>query len=294
MKFILGVMRPPFLILGPACVFLGMCAALAATGHINPWYTVLCFVGAVLAHIAVNALNEYDDIRSGLDLKTSPTPFSGGSGTLRQDPSKANYALYTGLVATVLSLGIGIYFTVKIGWPIAVIGFLGLLIISIYTPILNRNPLLCLLAPGLGFGTLMVLGTYFVLTGHFSWVAVLASFIPFFLVSNLLLLNQFPDVEPDKTVGRRHYPIMIGRKASSVVYASFLVATYLCIILGVVLGFFPLWSLLGLVTLVFAIPTALAVLKNADNLEKLLPSLGQNVLINILTPILVGIGFLIK
>jgi 1,4-dihydroxy-2-naphthoate octaprenyltransferase len=197
-------------------------------------------------------------------------------------------------VATVLSLGIGIYFTVKVGWPIAVIGFLGLLIISIYTPILNRDPLLCLLAPGLGFGTLMVLGTYFVLTGHFSWTAVLASFIPFFLVSNLLLLNQFPDVDPDKSVGRRHYPIMIGRKASSVVYTSFLIATYVCIILGVVLGWFPLWSLLGLITLVFAVPTALAVLKNADNLEKLLPSLGQNVLINILTPILVGIGFLIK
>jgi len=139
----------------------------------------------------------------------------------------------------------------------------------------------------------MVLGTYFVLTGHFSWSALVASFIPFFLVSNLLLLNQFPDAEADATVGRRHYPILIGKKASSVVYAVFLAATYLTILLGVIFGVLPLWSLLGLVTLIFAIPTALAVLKHAENIEKLLPSLGQNVLINILTPILVGVGFLI-
>ncbi len=293
MKYILGVMRIPFLILGPACVFLGMAVAIAASGPVNPWHAALCFIGGVLAHIAVNALNEYDDIRSGLDLKTTPTQFSGGSGTLRQDPSKAKYALYTGLVAVVLTLAIGVYFTIQIGWPIVLIGLLGLLLILFYTPVLNHYPLPCLIAPGLGFGTLIVLGTDFVLTGRFHWTALVASLVPFFLVSNLLLLNQFPDSEADKTVGRRHYPILIGKKASAVLYAAFLAATYLSIVLGVVFGLLPIWALLGLVTLVFAIPTALAVLKNANTREKLLPSLGQNVLINILTPVLMGIGFLI-
>lgn len=293
MKYILGVMRLPFLILGPACVFLGMAAAIAANGQVNPWHAALCFIGAVLAHIAVNALNEYDDIRTGLDLKTSSTPFSGGSGTLRQDPAKAPYALYTGLVAVALTLAIGIYFTLLFGWPIAVIGALGLAIIFLYTPVFNHHPLPCLVAPGLGFGTLMVLGSDYVLSGSFHWTALIASLVPFFLVSNLLLLNQFPDVEADQTVGRRHYPILIGKKASAVLYAAFLAATYLAIVLGVAFGLLPIWALLGLLTLVFALPTALAVLKNAEAREKLLPSLGQNVLINILTPVLVGVGYLI-
>lgn len=293
MKYILGVMRLPFLILGPACVFLGMAVAIAANGSINPWHAVLCFVGAVLAHIAVNALNEYEDIRSGLDLKTSPTPFSGGSGTLRQDPSKAPYALGTGLVAALLTAAIGVYFALLFGWPIVVIGGLGLLIIFLYTPLFNHSPFLCLISPGLGFGTLMVLGTYYVLAGSFSWTAALASFIPFFLVSNLLLLNQFPDADVDVSVGRRHYPILIGKKASAVLYVAFLAATYVTLVVGVVLGLFPLWSLIGLATLFFAIPTSIAVLKNAENIPQLIPSLAQNVLLNILTPVLVGIGFLI-
>jgi 1,4-dihydroxy-2-naphthoate octaprenyltransferase len=139
----------------------------------------------------------------------------------------------------------------------------------------------------------MVLGTYYVLAGNFSWTATLASFIPFFLVSNLLLLNQFPDADVDVSVGRRHYPILIGKKASAVLYVAFLAATYVTLVVSVVLGLLPLWSLIGLATLFFAIPTSIAVLKNAENIPQLIPSLAQNVLLNILTPVLVGIGFLI-
>ena len=57
MKYILGVMRLPFLILGPACVFLGLCAAIYTTGSVNAWYAVLAFMGGIAAHISVNALN---------------------------------------------------------------------------------------------------------------------------------------------------------------------------------------------------------------------------------------------
>jgi 1,4-dihydroxy-2-naphthoate octaprenyltransferase len=157
----------------------------------------------------------------------------------------------------------------------------------------NKQPLLCLLAPGFGFGTLMVIGSYYVLTGSITWTAMLTSFVPFFLVSNLLLLNQFPDVEADKTVARKHYPILIGKKASAVIYVAFLVATYVTIVLGVVLKLTPVWTLISLLTLVSAIPTARAVLKNAENIPALIPSMIQNVLLNLITPLLMGVGFLI-
>jgi len=39
--------------------------------------------------------------------------------------------------------------------------------------------------------------------------------VPGLLVSDLLLLNQFPDVEADRTVGRKHLPILLGRKNQS-------------------------------------------------------------------------------
>jgi 1,4-dihydroxy-2-naphthoate octaprenyltransferase len=230
---------------------------------------------------------------SGLDFRTTRTPFSGGSGTLVPVPSKLPIALWTGIITAVICAAIGIYFFILYGWPILAIGAIGLLTIVVYTPWLNKIPFLCLIAPGLGFGTLMVNGTYFALTGTFSWTALLVSFVPFFLVSNLLLLNQFPDVEADRTVGRKHLPIKIGRRASARVFAAFTAATYLTIVLGAVIKLAPLWTLLALVSLIFALPAVRGALKHSDDPANLEPSMAQNVLLNLTTPVLVGIGLLI-
>ena len=293
MKFIISTMRPRFLILAIACVFLGTAAAIWTVGAVNPWHVILAFIGGLAAHGCVNAINDYTDIRSGLDFRTNRTPFSGGSGTFVEEPTKIHLALWTTIGTALVTTAIGIYFTLVVGWPILLIGVIGMIVILTYTKWLNKQPFLCLLSPGLGFGTLMVLGTFYVLTGRITWAAVLASFIPFFLVSNLLLLNQFPDVEADTTVGRRHYPMLIGRKSSAVIYVSFLAATYVAIILGVALKIIPAWTLLGLLSAVIALPTARNVLRNAEDIPALVPSMIQNVLLNLVTPLLMGIGFLI-
>ncbi len=293
MKYIIGVMRPNFLLLAVACTFLAMTAAIWTHGQIDPLYAVLAFIGALTAHACVNAINEYMDVKSGLDFRTTRTPFSGGSGTLIQDPSKAPLVLWTVIITAAITTIIGIFFAIKVGWPILVIGAVGLFVIFAYTPWFNKQPILCLLSPGFGFGTLMVVGGYYVLTAAINWTVVLSSFVPFFLVCNLLLLNQFPDADADKTVSRKHYPILIGRKASAVIYVSFLAATYITLLLGVLLKLTPAWTLLGMLTLFIAIPTARAVLKNAEDLPALLPSLGQNVMLNLITPVLMGIGFLL-
>ena len=288
MKNVIGIMRPNFLILAVSCVFLGLAAAIWSGNEISILSAVLCFVGGVLAHGAVNAFNEYEDIKSGLDLVTRRTPFSGGSGTLVEDPArKAPLALWTAIVCSVICVAIGVYFYSVHGWPILVLGAVGLILIVIYTPVLNHLPVLCLVAPGFGFGTLMVNGTYFCLTGTFSWTSLLVSFIPFFLVSNLLLLNEFPDVEADLSVGRKHLPIMIGRQASAVIFALFELFTYMMIIIGVATGITPAWTLISLVSLIFAVPAALGALKNAEDLPKLGSSMAQ------IAPVLLGVGMLI-
>ena len=293
MKYVIGTMRPRFLILAVVCAFLGMAAAIWTEGSINPWHAVLAFIGAVAAHGSVNAINEYLDFKSGLDFQTNRTPFSGGSGTLIQDVTKAPVVLWTAIITALVTVIIGVYFALTVGWYILPLGLIGLVVIFTYTQWFNIKPLLCLVAPGFGFGTLMVLGTYYVLAGRFSWAAALASFVPFFLVSNLLLLNQFPDVDADKTVQRRHFPILIGRKKSAVIFTAFTIATYLIIILGVVTRLTPVWTLLGLLTIVIAVPTIRGTLKNADDIPALIPSILNNVLLNLITPALMGIGFLI-
>jgi 1,4-dihydroxy-2-naphthoate octaprenyltransferase len=294
LKYVLGPMRLPFLVLAPACAMAGWGSADWEVGAISVLYIILAFVGAVAAHVSVNALNEYFDFKSGLDQRTRRTPFSGGSGTLPENPDKAHYALIVGLAAAGITALIGVYFTWVWGWMILPLGILGLFVIFTYTPWLNRNVFLCLIAPGLGFGVLMVMGVDFVLSGAYSWTAFFASLPSFFLVSNLLLLNQFPDVEADRSIGRRNLPIVAGRPFSAIIYTVFLALTYLSIVIGVLLRYLPAFTLLGLGTIIPAVSVVKGVHKNADQIETLIPSMGLNVIITILTPVLVGFGFFLS
>jgi 1,4-dihydroxy-2-naphthoate octaprenyltransferase len=123
----------------------------------------------------------------------------------------------------------------------------------------------------------MVVGTDFVLTGEYSWTVFVVSLVPFFLVNNLLLLNQFPDVEADNSVGRKNLPIIIGRRASSLVYGLFLLFAYLSILLGVYFGYLPRTCLMGLTTALFGLPVFV----------------GAYVLITIMTPMLVAVGLFV-
>ncbi len=287
---VLGSMRPNFLLLTPACVVLGLAVAWWRGFAIDWGQFLLVLAGAVAAHIAVNALNEYADFRSGLDFKTIKTPFSGGTGTLPANPDQAPAALATGLAAVGVTAAIGIYFVVVRGWGLLPLGLLGLLNIVAYTPRITRSWLLCLLAPGLGFGPMMVMGTEFCLAGSYSWTGVVVSLTPLFLVSNLLLLNQFPDLEPDREVGRRHLIIRTGLGSGVTVYGLFLLGAYVAPIAGWLLGLLPAGALLGLVTAPLAVQTYRGVRAHAASIERLLPSMGRNVVLNLATPALMAAG----
>ncbi|MCG8375588.1 MAG: prenyltransferase, partial [Chlorobiales bacterium] len=158
LKVWLGPMRVDFLYLDVACVFLGTGAAVWTHGHINAFYLILAFVGAVCAHIGVNTLNEYFDFKSGLDLASERTPFSGGSGTLVDRPDMAPTVLRIAIASLAITSLIGVYFLVVRGWAILPLGLLGLLVIVVYTSWITHQPLISLIVTGLGFGLLMVMG----------------------------------------------------------------------------------------------------------------------------------------
>jgi 1,4-dihydroxy-2-naphthoate octaprenyltransferase len=292
-KYILGPTRPRFLFLNPVCVAVGVSTAALVTGRLNIFHVFLALAGAVAAHISVNVFNEYTDYKSGLDERTTRTPFSGGTGTLPAHPEVANAALIAGLVAFALTGLIGIYFAFLRGFAIVPLGLLGLVVIAAYTPFITRHPVICLIAPGLGFGVLMVMGTHFVLTGGYSFPSFVASLVPFFLVSNLLLINQFPDVEADKTVGRRTPPIIWGLHYAAVIYTTFLILAYVTIIAAAAAGILPALSLLGLATIPLAIPVARSTFLYAKDVEKLKPYLGMNVIVVLVTPFLMAVGIFI-
>jgi 1,4-dihydroxy-2-naphthoate octaprenyltransferase len=293
LKNLLGPMRVPFLMLTPACVMLGLGTAVWSAGSVNPFHAILALIGAVASHVSVNSFNEYFDFKSGLDFRTQRTPFSGGSGTLPANPKLAGQALATAIVSLAVVCAVGLYFLWVRGLGLLPLGLAGVVVVVLYTPWMAHNAPLCLVAPGLGFGTLMVVGTHYVLTGEYSWTALIASFVPFFLVSNLLLLNQFPDVDADRSVGRRNFPVTIGRRSSSIIYGAFQVLAFVSVVVGVALGYLPRASLLGLVALVVAVPAMVGAYRFADDIRRLAPFMGLNVITNLVTPVLVAVGLLV-
>jgi 1,4-dihydroxy-2-naphthoate octaprenyltransferase len=293
LKLIFGIVRLPFLMLAPACVVVGIGTAYWQTHQVNGLSIILVLIGAVSAHASVNAFNEYFDFKSGLDSKTQRTPFSGGSGTLPAHPELERLSFLLAWSTFAVTGIIGVYFVWLQGWQLLPVGIFGLILLVTYTSWLAYYPVLCLIAPGLGFGILTVMGTHYALTGTYSWSAFIAGLVPTFLVSDLLLLNQFPDTEADQTVGRKHYPIVIGRKASSLLYGSFLLMAYLSVIIGVLLRLLPVTSLISLLTAILAWRVYRDVYKNAENIPALIPSLGMNVMINISMPVLLAIGLFI-
>ena len=289
---VIGSMRIPFLVLPPTCVALGLAVSIYDGFAINFFHLALILIGAVCAHISVNALNEYDDFKTGLDLKTIQTPFSGGSKSIPENPKNANHALIVGIVTLTIVIGVGIFFLYLRGIKLLPIGLFGIFIVIAYTKWITKSPVFCLIAPGIGFGHLMVMGTSFALTGIYSWTSFLVSMVPFFLVSDLLLLNQFPDVEADQSIGRKHLPITIGKNACIVVYGAFLILAYFSILLGWVFGLIPIHSLITLICIFGAVHTFLGVKKNAESIKDLIPFMGKNVVLILATHILLFTGLI--
>ena len=286
--------RPSFLLLVPVCVLIGVATAVYDTRELNALHFGLAFLGALLAHISVNVLNDYSDYQTGIDLNTRKTPFSGGSGILPAGLLSPRKVFIFGVACLLAVAAIGAYFIHEYTWRILPIGVLGILVVYFYTTHLTKDPLLCAVAPGLGFGPLMVLGIYFTQTGEYTLSAGLASMIPGFLVSNLLLLNQFPDLEADRAGARRHLLITIGRERSAKIYAGLILATYVWLVFSVAFKELPWGALLGLLTLPLGIQAVRGVLRYSEDIDNLIPFMGRNVMVTLLTPLLAGVGILIS
>ena len=293
LKTVMQSMRIPFLALTVVCVFLGASTVVANGGTVDFSLLALALLGALLAHVSVNTLNEYFDFKSGLDFKTLKTPFSGGSGALPQNPEMATTVLNIGIASSLALFLIGSFFVWHLGAGIVPIGITGLLLIATYTGWVNRHPLICLFAPGLGFGFLMVAGTQFVLQGQYTALAWQLGVIPFFLVNNLLLLNQYPDIRADTEAGRYHFPIAYGIQHSNLVYGFFALLTGLLIIAYVLTGLLPTTGLLALLPMPLAFFALYGAVKHGEAVGNFPQYLAAGVAVAILTTLLLGVSLIL-
>jgi len=284
---------PRFQFLPLTIIMVSLGTAIAAyEGYFHLGHFLLAMIGSILVHMTVNIINDYHDYVDGIDLNTQGTPFSGGSGVLPLNLLKPKQAFWFATICLLIAMVIGFYFVMKRGWLLFPLLLLAGFSAYFYNVYLSKWHIGEIFA-GLCFGPLLVLGSYYVQTGRYSWETLVASLAPGILTSNLLVLNEFPDREADRKGGRRHWVITLGKKDASYLFVALLTASYLCIIVGVLSKMMPVLTLIGLGTIGFGWKAAKGALRYYDDTNKLIPVLGANVITILGTQALLTIGYVI-
>lgn len=285
-----AVARSPFLLLPVTLIASGTGAAVHV-GMADWWHAALALVGLLGAHVAVNALNEASDFKSGIDLKTRRTPFSGGSGTLPAGSLHYTAALRTGLVGGAVAIATGLYFLVAVGWKLVPILAVGGLATFAYTGLLARIYVGELFA-GLGLGALPVIGAALVQTGYYEPVAIAAGIPAFLMTFNLLLLNEFPDEEADREGGRRNLVILLERRDAALVFVMCCALVPVSLIASVGLGLLPGSALLATLPSLMLVPALRWALRKPD-MPVPHAALGSNVIWNLGTNAILAITLML-
>jgi 1,4-dihydroxy-2-naphthoate octaprenyltransferase len=282
--------RPQFLLLSVVLAFLGTSIAWY-DGYFHLGHALLAFLGLLLCHIGVNVLNDYFDYRSGIDLKTKRTPFSGGSGILPAAQMKPRQVFWLGAGSLILAIPIGVYFVLVAGWALLPLLLVAAFCTVLYTPLLTRMgwPEW---APGVGLGFLPVVGMYFIQTGFYTATAYIAAVPSGILVHNLLLLNEFPDIAADREAGRRTLPITVGKQGAWLIYSTLIIIVYIWIVGWVIVGAMPVFTLIALLTLPFALK-AIWGGRSYNDMSQLVPAMANNIMVVLLTQFLLGVGYIL-
>ena len=215
--------------------------------------------------------------------------------------SKPSSVLVVAVVTLIISLVIGIYFSFVSHWIILIFALIESVSIVFYTNVLARYMLGELFA-GLALGSLVVLGTYIAMNASpaMLWNSMLPAEVIWLSVpagiftALLLFINEFPDVEADKAGGRNHLVIRLGLKASGWVYALGMFTSFAIILILPLAGLSSFWIYLALVPMPLAVKASITAIKDGDNVAKLIPALGSNVITVLASDLLLAVAIFIE
>ncbi len=287
----LRVIRVRFLLASVIAVMTGLALNWSQNGSIEYFDALLTFAGVMALHASVDLLNDYWDFKRGIDTKTTRTKMSGGTGVLPEGLLKPSSVYRAGVFFLVLGALIGSYFVITYGILIAII--LGFAILSIYfysTKIVDS---------GLGEffvavkGSMIVIGTFYIQSGEVNIESILAGIVIGTLSSLVLFIASFPDHDADKSKGRKTLVIAVGKEKARKLFWIFPLFAYAVIVIGVLLNYLPVFTLISLMSLPLIIKSGIGLQKNYDSVENLVPYMSSTLKFSRLTGILFVISFLI-
>ena len=256
----LGLTRPRTLFSGLSSVLVALFYA-ASLGALDWVKAVLLIVVAISAQIGSNIANDLIDYRKGADTqeRTGPLrPLSKGLPTERE----VRCALYLSLF---LLVGAGVALVALSSWWLILVGVFVVLGIFAYSG--GPYPLSY---HGLGdvavlvfFGWVPTVTSFYILRGtvmdltlwHLATAIGLASV-------NILVVNNYRDVEEDRKVGKRTLIVRMGRD-----FAPRFYLTLGLLSMGLLYPIFSFWGMLLLLPYVFLFTHAHRALQTAQGAE---------------------------
>jgi 1,4-dihydroxy-2-naphthoate polyprenyltransferase len=224
-------------------------AAALRNGFFSPLLYVIAALGAVALQAGANMVNDYYDFVNGTDSPDWNAPENFGPGlVIQRGLLRPEQVWWGGLVALVFGSGLGLILVAACGWPVLVLGLIGVAGAYFYTgaPLrlayrgLGDLMVFSLMGPG------YVLGAYYVQALSFSSSAAIASLPMGFLCSGVLQANNLRDIENDRAHGKHTFAVLIGRKAAIIELIFSDLGAYIATIAGVIARVLP-WPALAVV-----------------------------------------------
>ena len=301
----LKAMRAPFLQATIVPVILGGVIAWEVAGKFN-WSTFLLTVlGASLIQIASNMFNDYFDFKSGNDFQVKhQNPFAGGGRILTAGLIRPSTHLLVSTSCLVAGSLIGFYFIFGLGlYQLFWLGLIGVISTYFYVgpPFKLAYRGVGEFLVGLNFGPVMTLGAYYVQTQSLASASVplLASIPIGLLITAVLWINEFPDMDADKAVGKKTLVLRLGYMRSVSVYVALLALSYFLTLLYAVLKVFvsfPITSfatLISLASLPFALKAVRILRTNYKDPHAIIPANANTIFLHLSFGLLAIIGFVI-
>jgi 1,4-dihydroxy-2-naphthoate polyprenyltransferase len=253
-----------FLFAGLLPYLLGAAWAYGVVGVFDALIFWSGLAGVVFAVIGVEAFNDYFDSRMGTDRVFNPV----------DAPPISSWVLLLGIAAFTGALAVGIYLSVRDGWPI-----LGFALLGGAAAIFYEAPPIRWSYRGLGeavialsYGPWMVLGSLYLHARSVSWAALWASLVPGLLIMALAVVNAIPDFHQDRLVGKRNLVVRLGRRRAVWLYLTLAAAALLVVLTGVIAGVFPKACLAGLLAVPLLIMSGRRALHTFESARQFVPA----------------------
>jgi 1,4-dihydroxy-2-naphthoate polyprenyltransferase len=289
--------RAPFFTASVISVILGGIIAWNITGEFHVLNFILTVLGVVFVHAGTNLVNDYFDHKSNLDeINKDYTPFSGGSRVIQDKELSPKAMFIAGILMFILAGGIGLYLNaITKGNTILYIGIAGFFIGYFYTakPLKLGYTMLGEFITFLAYGPLIVYGAYYIIAQEHAWIPVLASIPNGLLVGLILYINEFPDHDADKQVGKKTIVVALGKAKAVKLYNFLMIFNYVWVALGIILNFLPLYSLVIIITIPLTVKAIKTANLNYDKIKELLPANAATIGLQTVFGILLSVGYVL-